>query len=66
MLQQILAALDSKDMELKKEGGRDYQAEANAEPNPKFNPITGLESSLEERADASGSFFFVLIVFDCV
>ena len=48
MLQQILAALDTKD---KEEHGSDYQDNPNDE-NPKFNPITGNMSS-EKRADAS-------------
>ena len=53
MLQQILAALDTKD---KEEHGSDYQDNPNDE-NPKFNPITGTNMSDEKRTDASETIY---------
>ena len=55
MLQQILAALDTKD---KEEKGSDYQDNPNPQ-EPKFNPITGNMSD-EKRTDASETFNFFL------
>ena len=61
MLQQILAALDTKDKE--EHGGSDYQDNPNDE-NQKFNPITGNMSS-EKRADASET-IYVFFPFESV
>ena len=68
MLQEILAALKTKETEMKKEHGSDYQDEPPSDENQKFNPITGgEESGTEERADASGKFqFFCCCIFECL